>query len=533
VGGPSSRALLEHLRAVGALGVGAITDASTPDEIRAVFAALADARPDPEALPWDPLRRALPTEPDAWPLPDFSIYELSRYRRDPVWAEAERYPGYDGAVGQALVLPYHFTFDCQFACAFCQRGGKQSAKSITQAVRDLAALSERYETPHFFLVDAQVNLYAGALADALREARLGLSWSDSYRVMPHHPGELERMARAGCRGLTFGVESASDAVLKAMVKGHRQRHATRALREAHDAGIYTRVNLLTCYPGETREAQVETLAWLQAHADAVDELAPSSFYLAPGSPLERDPARFGIRIRGPRVVEGDYRFRKVHGALAYDEVGGLPWEAREATLRPSEAELLDTWERARGALRPVGPLRGPTMLALGHHFPSKSEAFGQLLRWAEGGPERRPGSPGGPPVGPPRVVSPEPCDPLLEARFREALAHAGPALEAHLGGRLAGHLLLFADGDYLCFQGEVAGTLEQTVRLTAVLAWRFERATCGRALYGRLVPGARFTLGAQGLRVEGEARGVSGLPPGGVELLAFGPAGPSAVWSTV
>jgi hypothetical protein len=532
VGGPSTRALLGHLRALGARGTGALTDASTPDEIRAVFEALTAARPDPEALPWDPLRAPLPTDPDAWPVPDFSIYDLDRYRRDPVAAEGERFPGYDGAVGAVLVLPYHFTFDCQFACAFCQRGGRQSAKSIERAVRDLAALAERHDTRHFFLVDAQVNLYAGALAEALHAARLGLTWSDSYRVMPHHPGELERMAQAGCRGLTFGVESASDRVLKAMVKGHRQRHATRALREAHNAGIYTRVNLLTCYPGETREDQQETLRWLEAHADAVDELAPSSFYLAPGSPLERDPARYGIRVRGPRVVAGDYRFRKVHGALAYDELHGLPWEAREATLRPSEAELLDTWERARGTLSPVGPLRGPTMLALGSFFTNKSNALQYLLR-ATDGPSRRPPPAASGPVAPPRMLPPMHRDEHLERRFREALTDATPALVSHLGGRLSGHLLLFSDGDYLCFQGEVVGDRSRTVKLTAVLAWRFERATAGRALYGRLVPGARFTVGPEGLTLEGEPGVWPGLRGEDVTLLGFAPEAPDAVWGTI
>jgi radical SAM superfamily enzyme YgiQ (UPF0313 family) len=38
------------------------------------------------------------------------------------------------------------------------------------------------------------------------------------------------MAKAGCIGLTFGVESASDRVLKRMRKGHTSVQATRVVR---------------------------------------------------------------------------------------------------------------------------------------------------------------------------------------------------------------------------------------------------------------------------------------------------------------
>ncbi|MCZ7679065.1 MAG: radical SAM protein [Sandaracinaceae bacterium] len=198
------------------------------------------------------------------------------------------------------------------------------------------------------------------LSRALIDARIDLRWSDSLRVRPLSPGLLELMARAGCASLTVGVESASERVLKAMVKGHRPEHASEMVREAHACEMLLRVNILTCFPGETQGDLMQTRDWVREHAFAIDDLAPSSFYLTADSPVGRRPERFGVHLRGPRPLDGEQRFRKSPDSLTYDEIDGYTWEEREATLEQSEELVRSAWReggarwgtRARSARRP-------------------------------------------------------------------------------------------------------------------------------------------------------------------------------------
>ncbi len=362
-------------------GLDIVTIASSPDEIRAVFRAARDIPQNHSAPPVDPITELRPTPYDDWPLADFSIYDLARYKRDPFTADGAAFPSYDGSVGPLLFLPYAMSLDCQYACAFCQRGGSQTVRSMDRVVRDLATLAERYETRDFLLFNSQLNLHAEAFAKGLIEARLDLQWGDSFRVAPRRPRDvLETMRRAGCTQLTFGVESGSDRMLKRMVKGHTAQMATATVQDAHALGIYTRVNLLPCFPGETAEDLALTERWVRENALAIDDISPSAFYMTLSSPVGEDPARWGVRIREARDdVEGDHRFRKAHAPIAYDEEA-MSWEEREKTLRTSEHDLRVAWREGRRLLG-VSTTQPAQTFALSRRFPSKAAAYAHMLAW--------------------------------------------------------------------------------------------------------------------------------------------------------
>lgn len=348
VGGGNSTESRDRLVSLGVTGVDIVTSASTPHAIRAAFRALREMPEGAFEIAHDPVTSSMPTPPDDWPIPDYSIYDLANYRRDPFLDEGERYPNYNGELGPTLFLPYHFAFDCQYRCSFCQRGGVQTSKSVARAVADLAELSERYETRNFMLFDAQINLVAEDFSLELERARLGLRWSDSFRVAPLRPAHvLETMARAGCMGLSIGVESGSDRMLKRMIKGHRAHQASAVVRQAHSLGMFVRANMLPCFPGETAEDARASIEWTEDNAFAIDDVAASSFYLAPGSPVGMDPERYGISIRETRELRGIFKFRKNISSLTYDEIDGYSWEEREPMLRTSETDVRDAWRRGR------------------------------------------------------------------------------------------------------------------------------------------------------------------------------------------
>jgi hypothetical protein len=492
VGGVSVDHVRGALLRAGAVGADVVTNASTPAQIRQAFAALVSLPEHRRGPPVEPnddviqlVRGGLRKAPSAagWPLPDFSIYDLAGYRRDPVPLELTATPGYRGELGESLVLPYHFSFECQFSCSFCQTGGTQDHKPAAEAVRDLAALAERYGAREFLFFDTQINLLAADLSRELLAARLDVRWSDSYRVRPCEPGDLELMARAGCVSLTVGVESASERVLKSMVKGHRPEHATEMIREAHGHEMMLRVNLLTCFPGETLDELAMTRDWVRENAYAIDDIAASSFYMTADSPVGRKPERFGVRVRGPRPLDGPTRFRKSPDSLIYDEIDGMTWEQREPLLEQSEQAMRDAWVEGHAPGARLGGLSPSSMLQLRRAFSTKAELYGALARWAgrsdPGVSSRQPGHGSAQPAGEPgrepardegggegvrpKLLAPATAGRALVGSFAAAYraALAGGSARFRAGDTL--HALLFSDGGFLFFRGSVTRDARQRV----------------------------------------------------------------------
>jgi len=495
IGGAGASACRALFQRTGATGVDVITNASTPEEIRAAFRPLRDLPLGHVAAPVEAgglLRLGRREAQDsAWPMPDYGIYDLELYRRDPIAAEAHRFNRYDGSLGRGLILPYSFTYECQFSCAFCQTDGRQSHKDVNLVAREMATLAECHGVSEFVMFDAQINLVAGAFARALIDAKVSLRWSNSYRVRPTSPEELDVMRESGCVALTVGVESTADAVLKKMVKGHQQRHADDLMRWCSEREIMTRVNLLPCFPGETRADLEVTRDWVERHADAIDDLAPSSFYLTAESPIGRNPERYGIALRGERRLDGEYRFRKQFDSLAYDEIGGLTWEEREPLLRQAERMMMDAWSRGAPDRAAVRGLRPDVMLAMRARYSTRDAAYEALTSWAA--TESRPAPAGAVVAARPRVVFPRPCDAVLSGRFERVIDDADESLRRFMGPRPAGLMLLLGSGDYLIVRGTL--DLDETTQLPSRLSVRDIVArrmadTRRRRLYGRLAPGA-------------------------------------------
>ena len=460
VGGIGTHHVRGFFDRTGAAGPDIVTTASTPDDLREAFSALLAMPVHRRGPPIEPntavvqlgrkgMRRAPSAE--GWPLPDFGIYDLELYRREVVPPELDNRPPSEARFPRALVLPYFQALECQFSCAFCQTGGNQETKSTERVVRELAELSERWNVGEFLFFDTQANLIAPGLSRALIDARLDIRWSDSYRVRPRGLGDLELMARAGCASITVGVESGSDRVLKAMVKGHASRHASEMVREAHSAEMMLRVNILTCFPTETRSELQETCDWVEAHADCIDDLAPSSFYLTADSPVGREPERFGVTIRDPRELTGPTKFRKSPDALTYDEVGGMRWEEREPMLQRSEEMVHEAWRRGRGAGPSSVGLSPSSMLVLRRHFSTKSELRAALERYC-GGDEAPP-----PALTTmrPRIVGDDGAGRDAASRLRALVGRGGQSMRDSVRPGSTVHALLFGDGRGLLFKGTV------------------------------------------------------------------------------
>jgi radical SAM superfamily enzyme YgiQ (UPF0313 family) len=103
-------------------------------------------------------------------------------------------------------------------------------------------------------------------------------------------------ARAGCRALYFGMESANERVLNLMNKHVKKHVIENNLRESAKAGIWNHVMAIFGFPGETREEVGETREFLLENKENIHSVEMSNFVAYRHSPIVQNPERFGITI---------------------------------------------------------------------------------------------------------------------------------------------------------------------------------------------------------------------------------------------
>jgi radical SAM superfamily enzyme YgiQ (UPF0313 family) len=135
------------------------------------------------------------------------------------------------------------------------------------------------------------------MCDLIVERGLPVRW-DSYAIVRKEmtPALLGKLRAAGCHNLCYGTESGSDRVLQLMGKFSTSAIAHQNVKDTHEAGIRTAVNVVVGYPGEKEEDFQQTLKFLEELAPWIDEVTNvSSLVVMPGSYIGSNLDEFGIR----------------------------------------------------------------------------------------------------------------------------------------------------------------------------------------------------------------------------------------------
>jgi len=99
------------------------------------------------------------------------------------------------------------------------------------------------------------------LCNLILKEGLKVHWTCNSRVDYVDKEMLHLMSRAGCWFISWGIESANEAILKSIHKGYRQEQVGQALRWAKEAGIRNWGYFIIGLPGETEETIQQTIAF--------------------------------------------------------------------------------------------------------------------------------------------------------------------------------------------------------------------------------------------------------------------------------
>ena len=222
---------------------------------------------------------------DEIPMPAWDLIDPRTYPISPHGTFARAYP----------VAPIITTRGCSCPCTFCAAfrivGRKVRSRSAASVLDEITHLYREYKVREFHIEDDNFTFqkdYVMRIADGIMERGLDIRWAcpNGIRIDKIDEEVLSRMEQSGCYSISFGIESGSNRVLRAMKK-----NLTIEEIEAKIVMIKksSRMNVtgffLIGYPGETEEDIRETLRF--SRRLKIDKASFSPVMPLPGSEIYR------------------------------------------------------------------------------------------------------------------------------------------------------------------------------------------------------------------------------------------------------
>ena len=243
---------------------------------------------------------------------------------------------------------------CPFKCTYCaarmynelyaETGDYGRRRSLTNVIQELHEIKARGPLNYVIFLDDTFTInhpWVHQFCDGYGE-QLRIPFSLHARIETVNPKLLGRLAAAGCRHITYGVESGSERLRREVMRRPvANQRFVEVFQWTRDAGILVTANYMMGLPTETPLEMAETLAL--HHRLEPDDFGFFVFYPYPGTHL--------------------HRYCIEHGYLAADHLD-QPANHRTSvltlpTLTPEEIDAgYEEWARVRtaSALRRSGAL---------------------------------------------------------------------------------------------------------------------------------------------------------------------------------
>ena len=177
---------------------------------------------------------------------------------------------------------------CPFSCDFCSRpvfGTSFRTRSPANIVDEVEQIAE-FGYGRVWFADDCFTLnreHLMEVCDLLAKRRLDIGWECLSRVDTMDSEVAEKMKRAGCVRVFFGIESGNDDILTVMNKQITTAQARRAVCAAKEAGLQVGAFFIVGYPGENDGTVLDTVRF--ASGLPLDYLSFTLPYPIPGTAL--------------------------------------------------------------------------------------------------------------------------------------------------------------------------------------------------------------------------------------------------------
>jgi len=216
---------------------------------------------------------------DTIPWPDYEGFGLSEYLRSAP-------PGISGMNKQNVIFMLA-SRSCPFNCTFCFHtiGQKYRQRSLDAFFKELDYLVGKYKIDFICLADELFAKDAERMSEFCgRIKQYNVHWWAQFRVgSTITPQLLTMLKESGCEVMSFGLESASNHILKSMRKHTTVEEIEATLQMVYDAQIAIEGAFIFGDIEETYQTATTTLEWWREHLEYKINLNLITVY--PGSYL--------------------------------------------------------------------------------------------------------------------------------------------------------------------------------------------------------------------------------------------------------
>jgi radical SAM superfamily enzyme YgiQ (UPF0313 family) len=239
---------------------------------------------------------------DKLPYPAYHLFPLEKYRLR-------------GRIFRKTVLPIMTSRGCPFRCSFCLAskmvGRMLRVRTPKSVVDELEWLRDEHGAEAFSFYDDTLTFNKERcyeIFEQMRRRRVDLPWNCQTRTDLVSKELLVAMKRAGCQFVSFGVESGSPKLLKAMGKGTTVKINEKAVKLAKEAGLLVGVSIIIGYPGESTETLNETFAF-------IERVKPDAVYLCTPAPYPGTELYELVKDLGWKMFEDWTKYNTVNFAF--------------------------------------------------------------------------------------------------------------------------------------------------------------------------------------------------------------------------
>lgn len=216
-----------------------------------------------------------PEELDRLPMPAYHLLDLEQVfknTRHGLFQKGKR------------ILPIMSSRGCPNQCTFCSRvmGSRIRYRNHELVLKEIENMVSNYELDEIWFEDDNFTANkkrAHTMLDLLIERNLGIhiKFANGMRGDGVDYEILEKMKKAGCYSISFGIESGSSRILKLMQKNLSLKKVKENVQIAKSMGFLVGANCILGYPGEAVEDMKESLDYfmdLDLDSMAVVNLIP-------------------------------------------------------------------------------------------------------------------------------------------------------------------------------------------------------------------------------------------------------------------
>ena len=173
-----------------------------------------------------------------------------------------------------------------------------------------------------------------ALCNEFIKRKLDISWSAFSRVNTIDTQTLKLMKSAGCRSVSFGIESGNPGMLKRVKKGITIAQARKASLACQEAGINGHASFMVGLPGETFETMNDSL---KLQKELKIESAFHFLSPFPGTAVRDDIADYDLEI-----LTHDWDQYNANKSIV--KTSALSAEQMDAFIHDAEEQNREDWE---------------------------------------------------------------------------------------------------------------------------------------------------------------------------------------------